>query len=200
MTERKPYHREHLRRDLLDAGREYVRQNGHATLSIRTLAAQVGVSAGAPYHHFPDRRSLLFALASEGFKEMIAGASEVQAGLMPPEAKLHRMGIQFIQFAEHNPHLLELMYESELTTPTLDPQLQEFQSAGHTSLRKQISDAVPGLAAEEIDFRVIAFWSMIYGFVSMRKKGVIHASAEFVPRDDIAEAIVGRAVLSAVAP
>jgi AcrR family transcriptional regulator len=200
MIERKPYHREHLRQDLLDAGREYVRKNGHSTLSIRTLATQVGVSAGAPYHHFPDRRSLLFALASEGFKEMIAGASEVEAGTMAPEAKLHRMGILFIQFADRNPHLLELMYESELTTPALDPELQQFQSAGHIGLRKQIVEAVPGLPPEEVDFRVIAFWSMIYGFVSMRKKGVIHASDEFVPRADIAEAIVGRAVLSAVAP
>lgn len=197
---RKPYHREHLRQDLLDAGREYVRANGHATLSIRTLAAQVGVSPGAPYHHFPDRRSLLFALATEGFKEMTAGADQVVSGTIPAKTKLRRMGLHFIQFAQQNPHLLELMYESELTTPTLDPELQKYQHVGHASLRNQIKEAVPGLSDQEVDFRVIAYWSMIYGFVSMWKKGVIHASDEFVPSADIAEAIVDRAVLSAVAP
>ncbi|MEL0252821.1 MAG: TetR/AcrR family transcriptional regulator, partial [Novosphingobium sp.] len=77
MPAKKPYHRENLRRDLLDAGREYVRQHGHHGLSIRTLAQQVGVSPGAPYHHFPDRRSLLLALAIEGFEEMHDGAEQV---------------------------------------------------------------------------------------------------------------------------
>ena len=199
MTERKPYHREHLRQDLLDAGRDYIRAHGHLTLSIRTLAAQVGVSPGAPYHHFPDRRSLLFALASEGFKEMMAGAGEVAAGTMTPEQKLHRMGMLFIRFAEHNPHLLDLMYESELTTPKLDPELLKFQMMGHHALRDHIVAAMPDLSAFEADLRVMAFWSMIYGFVTMRRKGVIHMGSELLPSLDIGEAIVDRAVQSAIA-
>lgn len=199
MTKRKPYHREDLRQDLLNAGREYVRANGHASLSIRTLATQVGVSPGAPYHHFPDRRSLLFALAQEGFKEMMAGTREVASGRMPPNVKLHRMGILFIRFAENNRHLLDLMYESELTNPTLDPELLEFQMEGHYTLRDQILAAVPGLSSGEADLRVIAFWSMIYGFVSMLRKGVINLESEILPTLEIGEAIVERAVLAAVA-
>lgn len=199
MTEpKKKYHREHLRRDLLDAGREYIRVHGHANLSVRMLCAQVGVSPGAPYHHFPDRRSLLFALASEGFREMMAGTAEVAVGKMSAKEKLHRMGILFIRFAEQNPHLLDLMYESELTTPTLDPALLEFQMAGHKALHDQIVAAAPEISPDEANLRVVALWSMIYGFVTMRKKGVLHDSPN-VPSIDIAEAIVERAVHAAVA-
>ncbi len=199
MNASKPYHKEHLRQDLLDAGREYLKNHGHVTLSIRTLATQVGVSPGAPYHHFADRRALLFALAAEGFKDMMAGTNAVESGNMKPEVKLHRMGILFIRFAEQNTRLLDLMYESELTTPSLDPELLQFQMMGHEALRKQIVAAVPGLSAEEANLRVIVFWSTIYGFVTMRKKGVIHHGNENVPSTDIAEAIVSRAIVAAVA-
>lgn len=199
MPAKKPYHRENLRRDLLDAGREYVRQNGHHGLSIRTLAQQVGVSPGAPYHHFPDRRSLLLALAIEGFEEMLDGAEQVRRSTVTPAEKLSHMGLLFIRFAEANPFLLDLMYESELTSPVLDPALLDYQLMGHFNLRDHLRAALPGVADDEADLRVIAFWSAIYGFSSMRKKGVIRPSASAVPTVDIAEAIVARATLAALA-
>jgi len=198
MAAKKPYHKENLRRDLLDAGRAYVKAHGHLNLSVRTIAQQVGVSPGAPYHHFPDRRSFLLALATEGFEEMLSGTREVTAGNMSPADKLKRMGTLFIRFADENRHLLDLMYESELTTPTLDPQLQKYQTLGHQALRQHIVDAVGGLSDDEADLRVVAYWSAIYGFSSMRKKGVIHASHEGLATVDIADALVERAALAAL--
>lgn len=198
MSAKKPYHKENLRRDLLDAGRAYVKANGHLGLSIRTLAQQVGVSPGAPYHHFPDRRSFLLALASEGFADMMASSGQIVSSGADAGQKLRQLGVAFVRFAEENPHLIDLMYESELTTPTLDPQLVLFQELGHKNLREVILEAVPGILDAEADLRTIAYWSAIYGFASMRKKGVIHAG-DALPSVDIAEAIVDRAVLSALA-
>ncbi|WP_179506514.1 MULTISPECIES: TetR/AcrR family transcriptional regulator [unclassified Sphingomonas] len=199
MSEKKPYHREDLRNDLLNVGREYVKQNGHINLSIRTLAQQVGVSPGAPYYHFPDRRSFLLALAKEGFRDMLAGTTIVVASKMAPEEKLRRMGVLFIKFADDNPNLIDLMYESELTMPTLDPGLLEFQLMGHDALRSQIVAALPGIADAEADVRSVAFWSGIYGFATMRRKGVIRPhDPRTLPSIDIAEALVDRCLLSAL--
>ena len=200
MSAKKPYHKENLRRDLLDAGREFVRANGHLGLSIRTMAQQVGVSPGAPYHHFPDRRSFLLALAVEGFGEMMAKTPALVSGQLPASEKLREMGVRFVRFAETNPHLIDLMYESELTTPSLDPELLKFQIMGHAALRQIIGEALPGLSDGEYDLRVIAYWSAIYGFASMRKKGVIHTEGITLLSVDIADAIIDRAVLAALAP
>jgi len=199
MSAKKPYHKENLRRDLLDAGRAYVKANGHLGLSIRTMAQQVGVSPGAPYHHFPDRRSFLLALAIEGFAEMMETTSQIMTSSAEPAAKLRQMGVVFVRFAEENPHLIDLMYESELTTPTLDPELVEYQLSGHRALRQIIIEAVPGVTDSEADLRTIAYWSAVYGFASMRKKGVLHPDGEVLPSLDIAEAIVDRVALSALA-
>ncbi|WP_374139319.1 TetR/AcrR family transcriptional regulator, partial [Sphingomonas sp.] len=72
----KTYHREDLRGELLRAGRAYIAEHGHHSLSVRTLANTVGVSPGAPYHHFKDRRALLLALAIDGYAEITDAAAE----------------------------------------------------------------------------------------------------------------------------
>lgn len=196
---KKPYHKENLRQDLLDAGRAFVQQNGHINLSMRTLAQAVDVSPGAPYHHFPDRRALLLSLAVEGFEEMLAGARAALAGVSGTPARLRALGLHFIDFADANPHLIDLMYESELTAPALDPQLLSYQVTAHTTLRAEIAAAVPGLSPAEADLRSISFWSAIYGFATMRRKGVIHSGGAEVDMAKLSTAIVDRAVLMAIA-
>lgn len=193
-----PYHRDDLRGELLAAARSHVGKHGHIGLSIRMLAQSVGVSPGAPYHHFPDRRSLLLAIAIDGFREMMASASVASASESSPKERLRQMGRVFIHFADTNAHLMELMYESELTTPTLDPTLLEFQLQGHRLLKQTVIEADPtGISEHDADVRVIAFWSAIYGFSSMRRKGVLHPHKPgFLPTVDIADAIVDRALLS----
>lgn len=201
MAKEKTYHKENLRGDLLIAGRDYVEQHGHAGLSIRTLAQQVGVSAGAPYHHFPDRRSFLLAIAIEGFNELMASTSMIAEANQSNERKLKRMGLQFIRFAEENPRLMELMYESELTTPEPAPELLKLQMVGHETLKRPIVSALPAASDEDTDIRVAAFWSTIYGFASMRNKGVLRPfKPQQAPGNAFAEAIVDRALLGALAP
>ncbi|MEY4761007.1 MAG: hypothetical protein RLZZ200_863 [Pseudomonadota bacterium] len=193
------YHREDLRGELLAAARRFVAESGHARLSIRVLASELGVSPGAPYHHFPDRRSLLLALAGEGFIEMMAGAAVVAGSGGTPRARLHRLGADFIRFADRNPNLVELMYESELTTPSLDPALLVFQLQGHQLIRRVVGEASPSLPDRDVDLRVIAFWSTVYGFASMRRKGVLHPHRPSgVETRNITKAIVDRACIAAL--
>ena len=44
-----------------------IERSGYENLSLRELAASLGVSRAAPYRHFVDRRALLSALAADGF-------------------------------------------------------------------------------------------------------------------------------------
>lgn len=199
MATKKPYHKEDLRGDLLKVGRAWIEANGHVGLSMRTLAQQVGVSPGAPYHHFPDRRAFLLALALDGFREMLAQSQGIAASQADPAAMLRAMGTEFIRFAEENPRLVDLMYESELTTPALDEELLAFQQQGHTALRSAIASAMPGLSEAAADLRTLAFWSAIYGFASMRRKGVIRPVPGMVTTAALAEAIVERAIVAALA-
>lgn len=199
-AERRPYHREDLRRDLLQAADAHVREHGHHGLSVRTLAQAVGVSPGAPYHHFKDRRELLLAVALDGYARLgEAAALAISAGASPAQ-NLLELCLSFIDFAQANPRLLELMYESELTSPAPDPALLHHQQAGRHALQVHLEAALPTLSEEERTLRLLSLWSTVYGFASLRNKHLIDpfepagSSADAVTRGTMALAV--RAALS----
>lgn len=185
MARAKSYHKEDLRRDLLKAGREIVAQNGYLALSLRALAQQVGVTTAAPYHHFSDRRALLLAVALEGFHDLIGRAQTVDTEIQTPLEQLISLGQSFLEFAYEQPRLLELMYESELTNPVLDPALLENQRAGYKALLGAVTRALPDAPFEDRSVRVMGFWSTIYGLALLRNKQLIqpHESETSVPRE-----------------
>lgn len=188
------YHKEDLRGDLLKAGRAFVTEHGYASLSVRTLAQKVGVSPGAPYHHFPDRRSLLLAIAVEGFKELIAEAVAISQSGRRGMDQLADLGFSFVQFTNANPRLAELMYESELTSPRHDPELEKFQQIGQGIIRDAVRLELPDASPTDIEIRGVAFWSAIYGFAALRRKHNVQSFDEFgMSADEVARSVVTQA-------
>ncbi|MCF6215081.1 MAG: TetR/AcrR family transcriptional regulator [Emcibacter sp.] len=61
------YHHGDLRHSLIKAARDMIREGGTEAVSLRKLAARVGVSRTAAYHYFKDKNILLCTLAQEGF-------------------------------------------------------------------------------------------------------------------------------------
>ncbi|HWU04197.1 MAG TPA: TetR/AcrR family transcriptional regulator [Novosphingobium sp.] len=195
MAKAKTYHKEDLRRDLLAAARRHVADHGHLSLSLRSLAQQVGVSTAAPYYHFTDRRALLLALASEGFEELMASANAIVLGPEAVADQLLALGASFLDFTSRQPRLVELMYESELTSPEIDPALLAYQDRAYRILLKLMFAALPQLAEVEISVRVMAFWSAIYGYAMLRSKLMLKP---YEPSDLSAQAIDSRVLAQAV--
>ena len=87
---KKPYHHGSLKEALVAAGIEILDARGLEALSLRAIAAHVGVSHTAPKNHFGSLKGLLTAIAAEGFARhrafMLGGAqggdaaATVQAG------------------------------------------------------------------------------------------------------------------------
>ena len=194
------YHKEDLRRDLLAAARAHVARHGHINLSLRSLAQQVGVSTAAPYYHFTDRRALLLAVAIEGFEELIREATAIAAGPQAVEPKLQAMGESFLDFATRQPRLLELMYESELTSPEIDPALLACQDRAYRTLLAVMEEALPLLPPVEISLRVMAFWSAVYGYAVLRSKLMLrpYEPADLSP-EEINRRVLEQAVRAALA-
>ena len=186
------YHKDNLRGDLLDAARQHLADHGHASLSLRALAQQVGVSTAAPYHHFSDRRALLLALAVEGFEDLLADARAVMENAETTFDRFVALGVSFVSFAQTKPHLIALMYESELTSPILDPELRSYQDQGYAALLSVIGEARPDSSTLDQSLRVMAYWSTIYGYAVLRNKLMLQP---FEP-SDVEAAAINMAVIS----
>lgn len=75
---RTTYHHGDLRAALIDAGLDMVAAHGITALSVADAAKRAGVSAAAPYRHFPNRKAFLSAVTTAAAQEFDA---EVQAAI-----------------------------------------------------------------------------------------------------------------------
>jgi AcrR family transcriptional regulator len=93
----------------LRAGRRLLRAEGAEAVSMRRVAGAVGITAMAIYRHFPDRDSLLNALADEGFREL-AERLRSRKYARGFGKRLVEMGNVYLEHALENPRLFELMF------------------------------------------------------------------------------------------
>ncbi len=72
MTEkvRDKYHHGDLRQTVLDLARKRIDKDGTDTLSMRSLAKEIGVAHRAIYNHFADKDALLSAVAAVDYHEL----------------------------------------------------------------------------------------------------------------------------------
>lgn len=84
-------------------------------LSLRSIAARVGVSHTAPKNHFDGLKGLLTAIATRGFE---MHAAEMRRGVedQPPgQARLRAASNGYVHFALDNPELFKLMFSKSLS-------------------------------------------------------------------------------------
>lgn len=159
---RKTYHREDLRRELVEAALDHVLAHGHDDLSIRKLAQLVDVSSGAPYHHFADRRAVLIAVAEKAFQALRLEIERRTGQETNPRSRLEAASNAFFDFAEARVNLFDLMFDSELTRPLLDPQIEEQYRLTYLPILADFTAFLKG--GDDPVVRVQLYWSTIFGF------------------------------------
>ena len=104
-------------------------------VSIRAVAREAGVSATAPYRHFPERDALESALAAQGLRDLKHDLTRDRE-LPNTVAELAGFGAAYVEFALRRPALFRLMFGNEC-----DHESEE---------RVQAAAAVPALLASAI--------------------------------------------------
>src|SRR6187455_2928547 len=119
----RPYHHGNLRRALLHEALTTIRKDGVEALTLREIGARLGVSRTALYRHFADKRALLAAVATEGFRtlrqQLIAAWEDGGRG----RAAFEAMGVAYIRFAVANPSHYRVMFGGFVDSPERDRDL-----------------------------------------------------------------------------
>src|SRR5215204_1436075 len=119
----RPYHHGNLRRGLLDEALATIRTDGVEGLTLREIGARLGVSRTALYRHFADKRALLTAVATEGFRmlreQLVTSWDEGGRG----RAAFESMGVAYVRFGVANPSHYRVMFGGFVNPDACDPQL-----------------------------------------------------------------------------
>ena len=191
----KPYHHGDLRRVLIDAALQLVGEGGPDAVSVREAARRAGVSAGAPFRHFPSRDALMTAVAEEAQRrfraEIEAALSEAPAS--DPLAKFRCLGLAYLRWAMRNPTHFEIISSRRF----FDHDRAANVSRDNTELidmtERALAEAFARgqLRASDLKQVQIAGRALVYGFARMQIDG--HFARWGIPADGaerMAQAVV----------
>jgi AcrR family transcriptional regulator len=123
----KRYHHGDLRQSLIQSALKILAKNGVEGLSIRAAAKLSGVSAAAPYRHFPTKEALLTAVLVQGFESLNRHLSEaVAAHPGNLTEQLLACAVAYIRYALENPEHAKLMH---LAHTENSPELKQIHDA-----------------------------------------------------------------------
>jgi AcrR family transcriptional regulator len=110
---RAKYHHGDLRAALVEAALALVAEQGVDALSVAEAARRTGVSAAAPYRHFPTRLDLLKATAARAAELLAAELREVDE-LSDPLDKLAETARVYVRFVVRHHAGLDLIFDERL--------------------------------------------------------------------------------------
>jgi AcrR family transcriptional regulator len=165
------YHHGDLRRAVLDRALAAVAADGPANLSLRAIAADLGVSHTAPRHHFGSNTGLLTAIAAEGFGLLRDRLAE----LREEGAPFLELGVAYVEFAMAHPSHFAVMFQ-----PTLldldDPSYAEASSGAFAELRAGVEALTGEASTAGAATAVTAAWSLMHGLAALESTGNLERS------------------------
>jgi AcrR family transcriptional regulator len=102
--------RERTRAEILAAAWELVRRDGIAGLSLRDLAAGVGMRAPSLYTYFPSKNALFDAMFAEGMRQFAEQILASPSGRNAAEA-LRNRARTFVRVAVEDPFRYQLLFQ-----------------------------------------------------------------------------------------
>jgi AcrR family transcriptional regulator len=165
------YHHGDLRDAVLRRAIAVIAAEGPHHFSLRSLAADLGVSHTAPRHHFGDRQGVLNAIAAEGFTAL----AEALDAVSRDGGTFLDQGVAYVTFAVEHPAHFQVMFAPTLLDET-DEALATARDATFAQLRAGVDSMDDGAHAEDAGAAVVAAWALVHGIATLGLTGNLDAS------------------------
>lgn len=163
------YHHGDLPEALMDAAIRHIAASGTEKLSLRALARECGVSATAPYRHFPSKRCLLAALATRGFLTLRDRCQRSQDPAQELSERLLALGAAYIDFARDHPTTYQLMFGSVIEDFSEYAMLADAAEQSYAvvlGVLQEVSARRPALGMSALELGAVV-WPAVHGISSL---------------------------------
>lgn len=198
MSKRDHYHHGNLREEIVRTARKVLVSEGIEPLTIRAVARELDVAHSAPANHFPTKRALMTALATQIFEEL---GDHIEAELKntshAPAAQLRAIVRAVIAYGLENPNPYRLIWRRDYLDGG-DDNLNHAMDRIYELLIRTLEKASPA-CAQSVHSQAVALWSMTHGYVSMRLDGNLIAKDDEITGQPREEAIID-VILNGIRP
>ena len=158
-----------LRQAILDRARRLLVAEGYDRLSMRKIAAGVGVSATSIYLHFASKDALTHALIDEGMERLYATLTA--AVTADPVATLGALCRAYVRFGIDNPEVYQILFQLHPERMARYPAEQYRRARRNIEVFAEAIEA--GAAAGYVraepsaDVAANVLWTALHGLVSL---------------------------------
>lgn len=173
------YHHGDLKRSAREAAAAIIAEEGLEAVSMRRVAERAGATHSSIYQHFDEKKTLLSAVATEGFRDLAKKMQQAARGVDGALDRVRAMAAAYVHFAAERTAHFRVMSEPDVTHRSgADSELW----AAHGVVLDLLCDAVAkaqdagALRAGDSQALAISIWTFTHGYAEAvrTRRGFYH--------------------------
>jgi AcrR family transcriptional regulator len=161
-----------FRERLCEAAERLFAEKGPDAVTMRQLAAELGVSPMTPYRYFQDKDDILAAVRANGFNRFADALEAARSNASGARAKGAAVGEAYVDFAFEHPTTYKLMFELDQPHEGDYPELVEAGRRAQETMTGWVKDQIAaGVFAGDPQTIGMMYWASTHGAVVLELAG-----------------------------
>jgi AcrR family transcriptional regulator len=188
---------EGFRDRLIETAERLFAERGPDGVTMRQLAAELGVSAMTPYRYFRDKDDILAAVRTRGFDQFAAAMEDAFASSPDPAEASQEVGRAYVRFALSRPSAYHLMFDFAEAGDARYPELMEASRRARTTLTAHARNLIDHGVVEGDALEIAhMLWAALHGNLTLQMAGKLDPALDA----GILRARTFRAIIRGLAP
>jgi AcrR family transcriptional regulator len=161
-----------FREKLVDAAERLFAQHGLEAVTMRQLAAELGVSPMTPYRYFADKDAILTAVRTRAFNRHAEALELAFEGGANTVERANAVGRAYLDFALGHPEAYKLMFD--VKQPHEAPELVAAGERSRATMTAHLKAMIDnGVLKGDPDLIGHMFWSVLHGAIQLQLAGLL---------------------------
>lgn len=167
-----------FRERLCEAAERLFAERGPDAVTMRQLAAELGVSPMTPYRYFADKEDILAAVRTNGFNRFAEAMETARCAKKSARSRGAGVGEAYINFAFEHPHTYKLMFDLNQPHERDYPELLAAGQRARATMSDWVEDLISeGVMAGDPEQIGMMYWASTHGAVVLELAGKLPQGA-----------------------
>ena len=163
-----------FREKLVDAAERLFAQHGLEAVTMRQLAAELGVSPMTPYRYFADKDAILTAVRTRAFNRHAEALELAFEGGANTVERANAVGRAYLDFALGHPEAYKLMFDIKQPNEAAHPELVAAGERSRATMTAHLKAMIDnGVLKGDPELIGHMFWSALHGAIQLQLAGML---------------------------